>query len=180
MRKWIIALALMLGVSAWWLGSGAAEEQAMPESGKIQIFSVVENKLVEVDRIAWSDAEWKSQLPPAQYRVLRNHDTERPFTGEYCEKPQGAGIYQCAGCGTDLFVVGTKFESGTGWPSFYEPIHSNNVGTTVDRSFGMLRLEVHCARCGGHLGHIFNDGPPPTGERYCINSASLKFVPAAN
>lgn len=150
----------------------------MPETGPLTIFSVAEQKLVEVERISLSDAEWKAKLSPAQYRVLRHHDTDRPFAGEYCQKPEGAGVYQCAGCGTDLFIVGTKFESGTGWPSFYEPIHPNNVGTTVDRRWGMVRTEVHCARCGGHLGHVFEDGPPPSGLRYCINSASLRFVPA--
>ena len=149
----------------------------MPETGTIQIFSVAENKLIDVERIVLPDAEWKKRLAPKQYEVLRQHGTERPFTGEYCEKPEGAGIFQCAGCGTDLFVVETKFESGTGWPSFYDPIHPNNVGTKVDRSYGMIRTEVHCARCGGHLGHVFEDGPPPTHLRYCINSASLKFVP---
>lgn len=147
-------------------------------SQTIQLFSVAENRLIEATRVVLTDAEWKQRLTPEQYRVLRQHGTERPFTGAYCEKPKGAGVYQCAGCGTDLFVVGTKFESGTGWPSFYEPVHTNNIGTTMDRSYGMLRTEVHCARCGGHLGHVFDDGPPPTRLRYCINSAALTFVPS--
>ncbi len=150
----------------------------MPET--IQIFSVASNRLVDVERVARSETEWKQLLSSAQYRVLRQQGTEQPFTGAHCEKPKGAGVYRCAGCATDLFVVGTKFESGTGWPSFYEPVHPNNVGATVDRSHGMIRTEVHCARCGGHLGHVFDDGPPPSGRRYCINSAALDFVPAAD
>ena len=169
--------ALALAGTSWWWARGAAEEEAMPTTGTLQIFSVAENKLIEVERVALSDAEWKQRLTPEQYRVLRQHGTERAFTGAYCEIPKQSGIFHCAGCGTDLFVVDTKFESGTGWPSFYEPIHPNNIGTTMDRSYGMIRTEVHCARCGGHLGHVFDDGPPPSGLRYCINSASLKFVP---
>jgi peptide-methionine (R)-S-oxide reductase len=149
----------------------------MTNAGTVLIFSVAENKLIEVERISLSEAEWRKRLTPAQYEVLRRHGTERPFTGAYCEKPKQRGIYTCAGCGADLFVVDAKFESGTGWPSFYEPVHPNNIGTTLDRSYGMVRTEVHCARCGGHLGHVFPDGPPPTGLRYCINSIALQFVP---
>lgn len=178
MKRWTGIIAVALAGSALWLTRGASEERAMQTAGKLEIFSVAENRLVEVERITLSDAEWKQRLTPEQYQVLRRHGTERPFTGAYCEKPKGAGIYQCAGCGTDLFVVDTKFESGTGWPSFYDPIHPNNIGTTVDRAYGMVRTEVHCARCGGHLGHVFDDGPKPTGLRYCINSVSLKFAPA--
>jgi len=179
MKRPFIALGLVasLAAVAGWRVLGASEDKPMPASDVIEIFSVAENKLVEVERVVLSDAEWKKRLTPKQYEVLRQHGTERPFTGEYCEKPKGAGIFQCAGCGTDLFVVETKFDSGTGWPSFYDPIHTNNVGTKVDRSYGMIRTEVHCARCGGHLGHVFEDGPPPTHLRYCINSASLTFVP---
>lgn len=146
-------------------------------TNRIWVYSVAESKLVEVDRVILSDAEWRQRLTPAQFEVLRRHGTERPFTGKYCEKPKQAGVFKCAGCGNDLFVVHTKFESGTGWPSFYEPVHPNNIGTTIDRSYGMIRTEVHCARCGGHLGHVFPDGPPPTGLRYCINSISLTFEP---
>lgn len=174
-HRFIIAVALLAGLAVW--AGRRLEAEPMPESGTVQIFSVAENKLIEVERVVLSDAEWKQRLTPAQYDVLRRHGTERPFTGAYCEKPKQSGIFQCAGCGTDLFVVDTKFESGTGWPSFYEPIHPNNIGTTMDRSYGMIRTEVHCARCGGHLGHVFPDGPPPSGLRYCINSVSLKFVP---
>ncbi|MCS6770715.1 MAG: peptide-methionine (R)-S-oxide reductase MsrB [Kiritimatiellae bacterium] len=149
----------------------------MTSTNRILVYSAAEGRMVEVERLLLSDEEWKRRLTPAQFYVLRQHGTERPFTGQYCEKPKEAGIFKCAGCGTDLFVVATKFESGTGWPSFYEPVHPNNIGTSLDRSYGMIRTEVHCARCGGHLGHVFDDGPPPTGLRYCINSAALVFEP---
>jgi peptide-methionine (R)-S-oxide reductase len=120
-------------------------------------------------------AEWRAELSPEAYRVLREHGTERPGTSPLnAEKRPGA--FLCAGCGTPLFEAGTKFESGTGWPSFFAPIEGG-VGTTTDRSFFMTRTEVHCANCGGHLGHVFPDGPPPTGQRYCMNGAAMRFEP---
>lgn len=120
--------------------------------------------------------EWREVLTPEQYAVLRDADTERPWTSPH-NKEKRDGVFACAGCDLPLFRSETKFESGTGWPSFYKPIEGA-VGMERDFSWGMLRDEVHCSRCGGHLGHVFNDGPKPTGKRYCINGLSLKFVPA--
>ena len=123
-------------------------------------------------RVEKSDAEWRRELTPQQYRVLREKGTEPPFTGKYWNE-HAEGVYRCAACGNELFDASTKFESGSGWPSFYEAIEGERVATEEDRSLFMRRTEVHCARCGGHLGHLFDDGPQPTGLRYCINSASL-------
>jgi peptide-methionine (R)-S-oxide reductase len=122
------------------------------------------------------ESEWKSILTPEEYYVLRKHGTERAGTSPL-DKKYDPGTYVCAGCGQPLFTSETKFNSGTGWPSFFQPIEGA-IATTVDRSFFMTRTEVHCSRCGGHLGHVFNDGPKPTGLRYCMNGVSLKFTPA--
>ena len=128
------------------------------------------------DKVIKTDEQWRRELTPEQYRVLREHGTERAFTGAYWDA-HDPGAYLCAGCGEELFAAGDKFESGTGWPSFVKPISPRAVETERDSSHGMERVEVHCRRCGGHLGHVFQDGPPPTGERYCINSVSLKKSP---
>jgi peptide-methionine (R)-S-oxide reductase len=127
-------------------------------------------------KITKSETDWRSQLTPIQYHVLREKGTERAFTGEYWDEHR-PGVYRCAACGAELFDADTKFESGTGWPSFYQPSSPEAVDTETDRSFFMTRTEVNCASCGGHLGHVFPDGPRPTGLRYCINSASLKLDP---
>jgi len=124
-----------------------------------------------------SDEEWRQLLTPAQYAVLRGHGTEAPGSCALLQEHR-PGVFHCAGCQQPLFATGRKFESGTGWPSFFEPAEGA-IDTTVDRSFGMSRTEVHCSRCGGHLGHVFDDGPPPTGLRYCINGVALTFEPGA-
>ncbi|MDH6060558.1 peptide-methionine (R)-S-oxide reductase MsrB [Chrysosporum bergii ANA360D] len=126
--------------------------------------------------ITKSEEEWRSILTPEQFQVLRKHGTERAFTSPL-DKQYNEGTFVCAGCGQPLFKSETKFNSGTGWPSFYQPIEGA-IATTVDRSFFMTRTEVHCSRCGGHLGHVFNDGPAPTGQRYCMNGVALNFEPA--
>ena len=132
--------------------------------------------VADVELVEKSEAEWKSQLSAEQFHVTRKEGTERAFTGKYA-RTHDDGLYRCIGCNTALFDAKTKFESGTGWPSYYEPIAKENVKENVDNTLGMRRVEVECARCGGHLGHVFPDGPKPSGLRYCMNSASLNFVP---
>jgi peptide-methionine (R)-S-oxide reductase len=128
------------------------------------------------DKVVRSDAEWRDRLTPEQYQVLRKKGTERAFTGAFWDSHDPA-TYLCAGCGQELFGSETKFDSGTGWPSFSAPLAVESVETEADNAHGMMRVEVHCSRCGGHLGHVFPDGPNPTGLRYCINSASLAKRP---
>lgn len=145
---------------------------------KVEIFNASTGRSEYVDPVVKIDAEWKKLLTPEQYKVTREKGTELPFSKKCAIPPSGEGVYQCVGCGTDLFAYGKKFESGTGWPSFFDPISPLNVHLEEDRLFGMVRTEVLCARCGAHLGHVFDDGPPPTGKRYCINTVALKLAPS--
>lgn len=128
------------------------------------------------ERRELTDAEWRSRLSDAQYKVLRQKATDVPFTGEFTH-PGRRGVFRCAGCGAELFDSDAQFDSGSGWPSFTVPVSSDAVEAAVDRSYGMVRTEITCSRCGGHLGHVFPDGPGPTGERYCINSTALALEP---
>jgi len=141
----------------------------------VQIFDVKQNKTVTVEKIEKTDVEWKKLLPREAYEITTKKGTERPGTCPFSEVHE-PGIFRCIRCGTDLFRASTKFESGKGWPSFYEPVSKLNVVEQPDRSLGVVRTEVLCSRCGSHLGHVFDDGPPPTGKRYCMNGFALKFV----
>jgi peptide-methionine (R)-S-oxide reductase len=157
-------------------GSARSREvQSMSEP--ITVWSVEELKLVTTERVVKSDAEWRAQLTEEQYRITRGHGTERACSSPW-HASKSPGTYRCVCCGNDLFTSDRKFDSGTGWPSFWQPVHEANIGTSLDTSLGMRRIEVHCSRCGAHLGHVFEDGPRPSGLRYCINAVALQFVPA--
>jgi len=151
-----------------------AAEQSAPRS--IRVYSVEKGSYVMTQAVVKTNEEWKKILTPEQYHILREKGTERAFTGKY-DKNHEHGVYRCAGCGLDLYRSEEKFDSGTGWPSFTAPIAAENVTTRPDNTFFMRRTEVLCPRCGGHLGHVFDDGPPPTGQRWCNNGVALTFIP---
>lgn len=175
----VAGAGLLAGLTRWLPAEAAGTAQ--PANGPVTIVAFDDHgrqlgsrTVTPVTRTA---AQWRARLTPAQYHILREQGTERPFSGRYYKTPEQHGIYRCQGCGNALYDSATQFHSGTGWPSFYQPIAAENVTEHTDQSFGMSRTEIACTQCGGHLGHKFHDGPKPTGLRYCMDSLALRLIP---
>jgi len=187
-REFLITGVSLVGAMTWAACSPAGagkddgkekkEGTAVPTNVKVAVFNKAGELVgpIEMPKVVKTDAEWEAQLTPAQYRIARGKDTERAFCGTLLDNKK-EGVYTCVCCGLPLFSSDSKFNSGTGWPSFFKPVSKENVTEDRDESHGMVRVEILCGRCDGHLGHVFEDGPRPTGLRYCVNSESLSFTP---